>query len=304
MKEHVIEIKSTNIPSILKFETNQFLVKHKTYEFGNIDEAGSSPLAQKLFMFPFVKTVFIAQNFIGIEKYDIVEWSDIEEEIATTIKDFLNTGGEVVQSSEEEPTNIPVSVYAESTPNPTTMKFITNRKLVLRSIEFKNIDEATHSKLAQALFHFPFVKQVFFDENYVSISKYDIAEWEEITMELREFITKYLQEGKEVYDAPENDSTPNAAQASNNASSPAAPLDDTSKEIVAILDEYVKPAVATDGGNIQFESYDPETKRVKVILQGACSGCPSSTLTLKNGIENMLKEMMNDKVESVDAING
>lgn len=304
MKEHVIEIKTTNIPSILKFEANQFLVKHKTYEFANIDEAGSSPLAQKLFMFPFVKTVFIAQNFIGIEKYDIVEWSDIEKEIATTIKDFLNTSGEVVQSSEEEPTNIPVSVYAESTPNPTTMKFVTNRKLVLQSIEFKNIDDAIHSKLAQALFHFPFVKEVFFDENYVSISKYDIAEWGEITMELREFITNYLHEGKEVYEAPENDSTADATQISDSISNQAAPLDDISKEIVAILDEYVKPAVASDGGNIQFESYDAETKRVKVILQGACSGCPSSTLTLKNGIENMLKEMMHDKVESVDAING
>lgn len=304
MKEHVIEIKSTNIPAIVKFESNHFLVKHKTYEFSNVEEADSSPLAQKLFMFPFIKTVFIAQNFIGIEKYDIVSWNEIEKEIATTIKDFLNAGGQVIQTSEDKTTNIPVSVYAESTPNPTTMKFITNRKLVLRSIEFKNIDEATHSKLAQALFHFPFVKQVFFDENYVSISKYDIAQWEEITMELREFITNYLQEGKEVYEAPENASAPDTTQIADDISNQAVPLDDISKEIVAILDEYVKPAVASDGGNIQFESYDAETKRVKVILQGACSGCPSSTLTLKNGIENMLKEMMDDKVESVDAING
>ena len=81
-------------------------------------------------------------------------------------------------------------------------------------------------------------------------------------------------------------------------------LDDTSKQIVNILEEYVKPAVASDGGNIQFESYDETTKTVKVILQGACSGCPSSTFTLKNGIENMLKEMLAGKVESVVALNG
>ena len=81
-------------------------------------------------------------------------------------------------------------------------------------------------------------------------------------------------------------------------------LDDISKEIINILEEYVKPAVASDGGNIQFESYDAATKNVKVILQGACSGCPSSTFTLKNGIENMLKEMLKDKIESVEAVNG
>ena len=81
-------------------------------------------------------------------------------------------------------------------------------------------------------------------------------------------------------------------------------MDDTSKQIIDILEEYVKPAVASDGGNIQFESYDAETKTVKVILQGACSGCPSSTITLKNGIENMLKEMLKGKVEFVEAING
>jgi len=81
-------------------------------------------------------------------------------------------------------------------------------------------------------------------------------------------------------------------------------LDDVSKDIVNIIEEYIKPAVASDGGNILFDSYDPESKIVKVILQGACSGCPSSTFTLKNGIENMLKEMLKDKIAHVEALNG
>jgi Fe-S cluster biogenesis protein NfuA len=86
--------------------------------------------------------------------------------------------------------------------------------------------------------------------------------------------------------------------------SPSIDLDETSEKIISILDEYIKPAVSSDGGNILFDSYDPKKKLVKVVLQGACSGCPSSTITLKNGIENMLKEMLQDEVETVEAING
>ena len=120
-------------------------------------------------------------------------------------------------------------------------------------------------------------------------------------MELREFIKIYIENGSPIItsDAPELTKQTEQAKEAHFEN-----LDDISKEIINILEEYVKPAVASDGGNIQFESYDAETKNVKVILQGACSGCPSSTFTLKNGIENMLKEMLKDKIESVEAING
>jgi Fe-S cluster biogenesis protein NfuA len=155
--------------------------------------------------------------------------------------------------------------------------------------------------LATELFHFPFVKGVFIDENYVSVTKYEIAEWQDITLELREFIRTFLENGKEAVAA-------NAAQEQQKTEAQLEEsfeeLDDISKQIVNILEEYVKPAVASDGGNIQFDSYDANTKKVKVILQGACSGCPSSTFTLKNGIENMLKEMLSGQVETVEAING
>ena len=139
------------------------------------------------------------------------------------------------------------------------------------------------------------------DSNYVSVQKYDVAEWDDVFQEVREFIKTYIEEGKEIIS--ENfKKTPQAVEEQKEVEFEA--MDDTSKEIANIIEEYVKPAVASDGGNILFKHYDPESKNVKVILQGACSGCPSSTFTLKNGIENMLKEMLRGKINSVEAING
>jgi NFU1 iron-sulfur cluster scaffold homolog, mitochondrial len=302
MSTYTINIQPTSNASIVKFETNQFLTRHESFEFKNIEEAAKSPLAQQLFHLPFVKTVFIAQNFIAIEKYNIVEWADVQEEVATQLKDYLNNGGEILkQSGETVAKKVPVTVYAESTPNPAVMKFVANKKLVISGVEFKNIDAAKDAPLAKQLFHFPFVKEVFMDENYISIHKYDIAEWNDITLELREFIRNYLQEGHEVL---LKEHTEKAEPKANVEPTPARELDDISKEVVNILDEYIKPAVASDGGNIVFDSYNPDTKTVKVILQGACSGCPSSTATLKNGIETMMRDMLHGQVEYVEAVNG
>ncbi len=306
MEEYSIKIVSTTTPGIMKFEANKFLTQHENFEFKNIDEAARSPLAQQLFYLPFVKTVYIAQNFVAIEKYNIVEWPDVQHEVADQISNYLNKGGEVIKEAAKKTGNVPVTVYAESTPNPAVMKFVANKKLVIQAAEFKNIDEAQSSPLATKLFHFPFVKEIFVDHNYVSIQKYDMAEWEDITMELREFIRNYIQEGNEVISAESETNSKEEAVAKNakNEAENFDNLDATSKEIVAILDEYIKPAVASDGGNILFESYNQENKTVKVILQGACSGCPSSTMTLKNGIETMLRDMLRDKVHYVEAING
>lgn len=308
MQAYTIQIKPTNKPTIVKFEANKFLTKHESFEFGNIDEAGRSPLAQELFHLPFVKTVYIAQNFVAIEKYNIVHWKDVQQELADQLLEYFNSGKEVVlsPSDQEKKKKIPVTVYAESTPNPAVMKFVCNKKLVLETVEFKNIDEAKNAPLPQALFHFPFVKEVFVDENYLSISKYDMAEWSEITNELREFIREHLEQGKDVLldDFISASKTPEKVNIPEKNIPEPVQHDEISKEIISILDEYIKPAVASDGGNILFESYNEETKEVKVILQGACSGCPSSTITLKNGIETMLKDMLQGKVEKVNAVNG
>lgn len=302
MKEYSITVVKTNNPNILKFETNHLLVHRKNYEYKNIDDAKNSPLAQQLFYLPFIKTVYISGDFIGLERYDIVKWEDVKDEVAQQLVEYLNTGEPIVLEEDlDKP--IPVTVYAEVTPNPSTMKFVASKKIVGSAFEFKNIDEARDSKLATELFQFPFVKQVFIDENYVSVSKFEVAEWDDITVELREVIRNFIADGKEI--VADNAKSSSEAQVSETVSTESTiELDETSQEIVDILEEYVKPAVASDGGNIMFKSYDTETKTVNVILQGACSGCPSSTFTLKNGIETMLKNMMGDKVNEVVALNG
>ncbi|WP_347922977.1 NifU family protein [Pontimicrobium sp. SW4] len=300
MKKIEVSIQETNNPTILKFEANSFLTQYESFEFNNIDDAKNSPLAQQLFYLPFVKKVYISGNFVAIERFDIVTWNDVQNEVREQIENYLNSDGVVVAPTETKKKTA-VTVYAESTPNPAVTKFVANKNLTPFMLEFTSIDEAKTSPFATELFHFPFVKSVFIDKNYVSITKYDVAEWNDITMELREFIRTYIENGKAIVtdDAPEITKNTEVAKEEQFET-----LDDVSKEIVNILEEYVKPAVASDGGNIQFESYDPQTKKVKVILQGACSGCPSSTFTLKNGIENMLKEMLQGKVETVEAING
>ena len=296
-----IRIEKTSNPAIIKFEASSFLTRHTSYEFKNIDEAKDSPLAQQLFYLPFVKTIFISGNFIAIERYDIVTWEDVQDEVAEQITTYINAGKEVISKSATPKKVVPVTIYAESTPNPTVMKFVANKKIVDRIFEFKSIDETKYAPLAQALYHFPFVKEIFMDKNYISITKYDMVEWNDITMEIREFIRNYIQEGKEVISKDIPAARKEQVELSDESFEA---LDDISKEIVNILEEYIKPAVASDGGNIMFDSYNPVSKVVKVVLQGACSGCPSSTMTLKSGIENTLKSLLEGKVNEVVAING
>ena len=288
--EFLVKIERTQNKFINKFEINKFITNHLNYEFNNIDEAKNSKLAQELFYLPFVKKVYITPSFISIERFNIVEWEDVEEEVKNLIENYLNSKQQVISETKKGKNN-PISIYSESTPNPAVLKFVSNKLIVDDSFEFNNIDEAQEMEFAKKLFELTYVKSLYISKNFVSITKYDIKEWDEITNELRNFIKNYL-ENNEINFSKEKVEKKEIS------------LDETSKQIVSILDEYIKPAVASDGGNILFESYDSNRKIVKVILQGACSGCPSSTVTLKNGIENMLKEMLSDKVDSVVAING
>lgn len=292
----------TKNENILKFIANSFLVHAESYEFKNIDEAKPSPLAQQLFYLPFVKTVYIAQNFVAIEKYNIVAWNEVEQEVASAISDYLNSGKPIITKT-DAPVKIPISVYAESTPNPLVMKFVANKPLVEGNFEFKSVENTSISPLAATLFNFPFVKEVFLSANYISIMKLEDLEWNDIVLELRDFLKKYFEDGKPILtdEALNHKSTTSSAAASQNL---ATPQTDIEMEIVAILNEFVAPAVAGDGGHIAFDSFNEETKTVRVVLQGACSGCPSSTITLKNGIETMLREMMQGRVSYVEAING
>lgn len=300
MKTYTISIKETSSPTIIKFETNHFLTNHESFEFNSVDDAKQSPLAQQLFYLPFVKKVYISGNFIAVERFDILEWDDVQDEVAEQIEMYLNDGG-IVVSYDSPKKKVPVTIYAESTPNPSAMKFVANKKLVLDTYEFTSVDEGNNSPLAVELFRFPFVKNVFFDENFVSVTKDETVDWNDVVLELREFIRDYIENGKTIV---QEDNSSNIQKKAQQEDQDFESLDETSKAIVNILEEYVRPAVAGDGGYIQFKSYDLETKTVNVILQGACSGCPSSTYTLKSGIENMLKQMLPGKVNDVYAING
>ncbi|TDE05284.1 NifU family protein [Flavobacterium sandaracinum] len=295
-----VTIKETQNPTILKFEFQDFITENESFEFKNIDEAKTSPLAQQLFYLPFVKTIYISGNFIAIEKYNIVEWEDVKDAVAEQMEKFVTDGGTIISVDENKTKKQPVTVYGETTPNPSALKFVVSKMLTKNAIEFKNIDQTASSPLAKELFKFPYVKEIFIDENYISITKYEINDWQEITLELRSFIKQYIENGGSVLDenyvaAVTAEETVKAKEFDN--------LDVTSQQIINILEEYVKPAVQADGGNIAFESYNENDKTVKVILQGACSGCPSSTFTLKSGIENMLKSMLNDESIKVEAIN-
>ena len=143
MKSYSIAVKQTNNPAVVKFETNHFITKNNNYEFKNIDEAKKSPLAQQLFHLPFIKTVYISGNFIGLERFNIIEWADVQDEVAQQLADYLNSGEPVVIEDDTTKTNkVPVTVYAEVTPNPSVMKFVCNMRIVPATFEFKNIDEA------------------------------------------------------------------------------------------------------------------------------------------------------------------
>ncbi len=197
------------------------------------------------------------------------------------------------------------------TPNPAVLKFVANKRLIdADSYEFKNIEEAQPSPLATRLFHYPFVKEVFVSGNYLALTKYDIVEWDDVTLEVREVIRDFIASGQTVVNeaalatpqtTEEGDSVKPAATLHPEEKAPENYLE-IEKRIADLLEEYVKPAVEQDGGNIKFLQYDEGT--VKVLLQGACSGCPSSTMTLKQGIQNLLNQMLPGQIDQVVAVNG
>ena len=295
-----INIKDTQNPTILKFEFPDFITQNENFEFKNIDDAKNAPLAQQLFYLPFVKTVYISGNFIAIERYDIVDWEDVKDAVAEQIETYVNQGGVIITADANKTLKQPVTVYGETTPNPSTLKFVVNKLVTKTAVEFKNIDDTHASPLAKELFNFPYVKEIYIDENYISVSKYDAYEWNDITLELRSFIKLYIENGGTVLDESLIVQTPKSEkQRIKNFDN----LDTTSQKIINILEEYVKPAVAADGGNILFDSYDETEKRVKVVLQGACNGCPSSTFTLKSGIENSnLRNRSKNVLDRVNAL--
>lgn len=186
-----------------------------------------------------------------------------------------------------------ISIYTEMTPNPETMKFVANKLLYPgKSIDFPDIEMASPSALAQELFGFPFIKSVFIASNFVTLTKTPETDWQDVIPSIRSFLKEYLEEGKPIINEDEV-----AAMTPEATNTVLADDDDIVKRIKEILDNYVKPAVEMDGGAIQFKSYEDGV--VNLTLQGSCSGCPSSMITLKAGIEGMMKRMVPEVKEVI-----
>lgn len=186
-------------------------------------------------------------------------------------------------------TKAPASVYTEMTPNPETMKFVADRMLFANnSVDFQDIESAKHSPVAIELFGFPFVKGVFIMNNFITLTKTAETDWYEVIPSLKEFIKNYIEESKAIFDAEFKSESANAAKMDDDA---------VVAKVKEMLENYVKPAVEMDGGAIQFKSFDKGV--VTLMLQGSCSGCPSSVITLKSGIEGLLKRMVPEVTEVV-----
>jgi NFU1 iron-sulfur cluster scaffold homolog, mitochondrial len=183
-----------------------------------------------------------------------------------------------------------IHIYLESNPNPNSLKFVVSEMLVPEgmSFDFPTLESAAEAPLAQELFRYPFVDRVFYMSNFVTVTKKEGVEWIEVQDTLKKHIREFLQSGKLILDFK----TPASEEVGEET--------ETVKKIKNILDEYIRPAVEQDGGAITYHSY--KDKKVTVTLQGSCSGCPSSTITLKAGIENLFKRMMPEEVQEVEAL--
>ena len=197
------------------------------------------------------------------------------------------------------------SIYAESTPNPEVMKFVSNRMLADKSLEFLKPSEAKKIPMVQKIFSLPFVESIFLSSNFISIKKTNNIEWGEIILELRNFITKTLNED-DIQNYTENieiEKDNNESEKKEvNSEKKNITYSEIEQDIIGLLNEYIKPAVEGDGGAIEFDSFSDGI--VKVILKGACSGCPSSTATLKHGIESLLQQKLGEEIKEVVSING
>ncbi|WP_078013066.1 NifU family protein [Hymenobacter sp. CRA2] len=190
-----------------------------------------------------------------------------------------------------------VSIYAEASPNPESMKFVLNTQLVSDgvSVDYPDAEAAANSPLAQELFKFDYVSRVFIAQNFVTVTKSSDLTWTHLIPELRTFLKSYVESGGPIFlvdPAQEQRAAQQAASANHSEEDQA-----TAQKIIDLLDNYVRPAVEQDGGNITFKSYNEGV--VTVNLQGSCSGCPSATVTLKSGIENLLKRMVPEVREVV-----
>ncbi len=289
-----IIIEPTENPKVMKFVADYTLIPG-SLELDRNSDITEIPLAQELFNYPFVERIFITANFIAVAKQDTVEWEFVAESLKNVIEDELLANPRIYLQKKREM----YQIYAEMTPNPAVMKFVSNKLLIDGFVEVKSREDSTEVPLAKAIFNeFEFAKEVFISDNFVAVTKNVSVEWHEVMVTVRAFIAEYLQNGGEICNLePQKHESPVENIINRDYT-------ETEQKISDILNEYVAPAVEGDGGKISLIEYDEKSKTARMLLQGACSGCPSSTATLKGGIENVLKQFVPELVENVEAVNG
>ncbi|MAE73845.1 MAG: hypothetical protein CL675_07095 [Bdellovibrionaceae bacterium] len=275
-------------------ETMRFIVTtqiaSETVEFSDPALAASrSPLASKLFGFPWCEKVKIAPDSIYLTKQSWVEWTVIAEPLSHLIKEHIETNQGVLVNA-PEPTSAGsatsgwIEFRAEPTPNPESLKFNATRQIADDTFFVEHASKASRSPLAGKLLAFPWAKSVFIGTDFVTVTKQDFVEWEAIQEAVIDFLENYVNQGEQVLypemNADIDDNDP-----------------DVVKSIKQILNQEIRPAVAKDGGDIIFGKYD--NGKLYLQMQGSCQGCPSSTLTLKHGIETRLKQSIPDLEEVI-----
>ena len=294
MISNEFDIQTTISKFIIKL-VHKNVLTHGSHQFDNLEKADASPLAKHLLSFFYIKKVYISANFIALECSRDMNWKDHQEAIKQETISFLEKGGQLF--SEKSKLENFLEWYTEATPNPAVLKFVASKILFQQDYEFTSPQNAEHSDLATKIFSFEYVDSVFFSQNFVSVTKKSSHEWIEIKDELKQFIRKFVASGKllvadNIFVKSKNQSKKTKQQ-----------LKPDEQQIVSILEEHIKPLVASDGGSITFQAYNPSSQIVSLLLQGACSGCPSSNVTLKDGIEKILKQLMPGKVKEVVANN-
>ena len=289
-----IHIETTANPKVLKFVVDYTLIPG-SLELDRNSDISEIPLAQELFNYPFVEKIFITANFVAIAKEDTVEWDTVATSLKNVIEDELLANPRIYLQKKKEL----FPIYAEMTPNPNVMKFVSSQFLLEGFVEVKSREEAKEVPLAEAIFNeYDYTTEVFISDNFVAVTKTDAVQWHEVMMSVRSFIADYLQNGGKISNIEPHQHENPVEKIINRE------YTNDEQKISDILMEYVAPAVENDGGKISLIEYDVESKTARMLLQGACSGCPSSTATLKNGIENILKQFVPDLVQNVEAVNG
>lgn len=293
MRQIIIE--PTENPRVMKFVADYNLIPG-SLELDRQSDISEIPIAEELFNYPFVDKIFITANFVAVAKQDTVEWEHVAQSLKNVIEDELLANPRIYRPKNNK---VAYQIYAEMTPNPSVMKFVSSKLLLDGFVEVKSRAEANQVPLAQAIFkEFDFAQEVFISDNFVAVTKDDSVQWHEVMVTVRALIAEYLQAGGDITNLePQKHESPVEKIINREYT-------DNEQKISDILSEYVAPAVENDGGKISLIEYDETTKTAKMLLQGACSGCPSSTATLKGGIENVLKQFVPDLVEKVEAVNG